>query len=127
MSDNKYTRNLDKAYDAQKERRKNQRKLYNKFNKKELKSKELLRKYGIDADQYDRMVESQNNKCKICGTDEPRGTGGWKVDHCHSTGKVRGLLCNNCNLGLGYFKDNIKSLEAAIQYLIHSQEDPNAL
>jgi hypothetical protein len=40
---------------------------------------------------------------------------------------VRGLLCNNCNLGLGYFKDNIKSLETAIQYLIDSQEDPNAL
>ena len=127
MPHNKYSENLDKAYDARKERRKNQRKLYNKFNRKELKSKELLRKYGIDADQYDRMVENQNNKCKICGTDEPRGIGGWKVDHCHSTGKVRGLLCNNCNLGLGYFKDNIKSLEAAIQYLIHSQEDPNAL
>ena len=65
MPNNKYSENLDKAYDARKERRKNQRKLYNKFNKKELKSKELLRKYGIDADQYDRMVENQNNKCKI--------------------------------------------------------------
>ena len=123
MPNNKYSENLDKAYDARKERRKNQRKLYNKFNKKELKSKELLRKYGIYADQYDRMVENQNNQCKICGTDEPRGIGGWKVDHCHSTGKVRGLLCNNCNLGLGYFKDNIKSLEAAIQYLIDSESD----
>ena len=123
MSENNFTKNLDKAYDARKERRKNQQKLYNKFNKKELKSKELLRKYGIDVDDYDRMVESQNNKCKICGTDEPRGVGGWKVDHCHTTGKVRGLLCNNCNVGLGYFKDNIEYLEAAIQYLIDSSED----
>ena len=123
MSENKFTKNLDKAYDARKERRKNQRKLYNKFNKKKLKSKELLRKYGIDVDDYDRMVESQNNKCKICGTDEPRGVGGWKVDHCHMTGKVRGLLCNNCNLGLGYFKDNTKSLQAAIEYLNEYSED----
>ena len=123
MSENNFTKNLDKAYDARKERRKNQQKLYNKFNKKELKSKELLRKYGIDVDDYDRMVESQNNKCKICGTDEPRGIGGWKVDHCHSTGKVRGLLCNNCNLGLRYFKDNTKSLQAAIEYLNEYSED----
>jgi len=107
-------------YDARAERRKNRRKLYNRLNKNEIKSKQLTRKYGITTDDYNQMVESQNNKCKICGTDEPRGTGGWKVDHCHTTGKVRGLLCNNCNVGLGYFKDNIESLQAAIQYLIDS-------
>lgn len=110
-------------YDARAERRKNRRKLYNRLNKNEIKSKQLTRKYGITTDDYNRMVENQNNKCKICGTNEPRGIGGWKVDHCHTTGKVRGLLCNNCNVGLGYFQDNIEYLEAAIQYLVDARED----
>ena len=55
-------------YDARAERRKNRRKLYNRLNKNEIKSKQLTRKYGITTDDYNRMVESQNNKCKICGT-----------------------------------------------------------
>ena len=58
-------------------------------------------------------------KCFICGLDKDRRN--LCVDHCHTTGKVRGLLCDNCNVGLGRFKDNITLLEKAIKYLNDSK------
>ena len=61
-------------------------------------------KYGITLADYDRMESEQGGKCKICSTTEPKGMGRWHVDHCHSTGKVRGLLCNNCNTKLGWYE-----------------------
>lgn len=70
--------------------------------------------YGIDVSQFDAMRESQNGACAIClepFTKMPH------VDHCHSTGKVRALLCPDCNIGLGRFKDNPSRLEAAAAYL----------
>ena len=63
------------------------------------------------------MLEAQNGRCKICGTDTPMGTGAFHVDHCHMTNKVRGLLCHKCNVGLGHFNDNISLLSTAILYL----------
>jgi len=63
------------------------------------------------------MLEAQNGRCKICGTDAPNGMGTFHVDHCHITSKVRGLLCHKCNVGLGHFNDNISILSAAILYL----------
>ena len=73
----------------------------------------IKNRYGLDAEAYDAMVKDQAGCCKICGCtlSTPH------VDHCHKTGKVRGLLCTNCNTGLGQFKDNPKFLEAAIDYL----------
>lgn len=78
------------------------------------------RKFGITADEYNNFISIQNNSCAICNKhkDEFSGRGNnFHIDHCHTSGKVRGLLCSNCNTGLGQFKDNIKSLENAIQYL----------
>lgn len=76
-----------------------------------------LSKYGITTIEYELMLERQKGVCKICG--EPPS--GYKkrlgVDHCHKTHKIRGLLCHDCNLGLGYFKDNPELLERAIKYL----------
>jgi len=77
-----------------------------------------LQRYGITVEQYKAMVDEQEGLCAICGTSEP---GEWftrlVVDHCHSTGKVRGLLCAKCNRGLGQFKDNPQMLRSAIAYL----------
>jgi len=115
----------NKNYDAKKERRKNRSRLWNRLNKNHRRSQQLIKKYGITLEDYEVMLESQNHTCKICGTDEPRGVGAWKVDHCHTTGKVRGLLCNNCNVGLGNFKDNAAVLASAIKYLNESSETTN--
>lgn len=71
-----------------------------------------LRKYGISVDEYEDMVESRDSCCDVCGGEE-----NLHVDHCHTSGDIRGLLCRNCNTGLGLFKDSEKSLYKAIEYL----------
>lgn len=75
------------------------------------------RKYGITIADYDQMLEDQGGVCKICGTDTPGARGRFHIDHCHTTGNVRGLLCNNCNHLLGNAQDNPKTLANAIAYL----------
>lgn len=78
--------------------------------------------YGITIEQYDQMIIDQNGVCKMC---KRPGSGRWNnklvVDHCHVTGKIRGLLCDKCNKGLGQFEDKIEVLEAAVQYLKDSK------
>ena len=83
----------------------------------------LLRTYGINNDQYLQLLEEQNYACKLCGGQPRRDR--FDIDHCHTTGKVRGLLCEHCNRGLGCFKDNPTLLMTAINYLNDSQF-PNA-
>lgn len=68
--------------------------------------------YGITKLEYDEMLTAQENCCVICGSDERLC-----VDHDHKTGKVRGILCVNCNSGLGSFFDSIDLMERAIHYL----------
>jgi Recombination endonuclease VII len=83
-----------------------------------LRNRMLVQRYGITQEDYDKILESQGGKCAICKTDKPGGIANkFHVDHCHSKGHNRGLLCNHCNQGLGHFKDNADYLEAAIQYL----------
>ena len=78
----------------------------------------LQYRYGITTDDYEEMLAKQGGRCAICGTDAPGGRNKvWSVDHCHSTNRVRGLLCHRCNMGLGYFKDDVERLRAAIAYL----------
>lgn len=81
----------------------------------------LRRNYGITVDEYDEMLYKQNGVCKICGGIETSsnkwGIKRLAVDHNHDTGKVRGLLCNNCNRGLGLLKDSTELLSNAIKYL----------
>lgn len=78
-------------------------------------------RYGLTREQYEALLKKQNNVCAIClGEGDLRNTGEiirLHVDHCHDTGKVRGLLCFRCNSGIGKFKDNVASLERAINYL----------
>jgi hypothetical protein len=74
------------------------------------------RRYGITQEQFDKMLIDQNNKCKICSI-EFKGTKFTHIDHCHDTKRVRGLLCNDCNLALGQFNDNADIMDNAIKYL----------
>ena len=78
----------------------------------------LKRNYGITLADYDRMVEKQDGKCAICESTNPSGNGArFAVDHDHKTGEVRGLLCFDCNSGIGKFRDNTALLTSAIEYL----------
>lgn len=78
----------------------------------------LKKTYGITIEDHDQMLETQNYSCAICKTKEPEGQGTFHVDHCHSTGNIRKLLCAKCNMMLGLAGDNIVTLETAIKYLI---------
>lgn len=77
--------------------------------------------YGILKKEYEDMSEKQGHKCAICKLPEKSMRNGkikrLAVDHDHVTGKIRGLLCGDCNIALGKLKDSIQSLENAIEYL----------
>ncbi len=86
----------------------------------------LLNKYGLTVESYDAMWEHQAGQCKICSTEmvniridgESRNKSNTAcVDHCHTTGRVRGLLCTTCNKALGLFKDDAQRLRTAAAYL----------
>lgn len=90
---------------------------YYKKNKAKQLSDNCLRKYGITIEQRDEILKKQGGICPICGTDNP-GTRDWHIDHCHKTGRVRGVLCNTCNTGLGMFADAPEKLQSAVLYLV---------
>jgi len=75
------------------------------------------RKYGLTKEEVIGMMEERNGKCDICGKKSNHSSGLLCVDHDHKTGKVRGLLCYDCNTFLGNAKDNINNLKNAINYL----------
>lgn len=83
----------------------------------------LKKQYGISIHEYREMLGKQGNVCAICKQEEKSvaPTSGKRrrlfVDHCHKTGKIRGILCSNCNAGIGYLKDNPEYLRSAIEYL----------
>ncbi len=74
--------------------------------------------YGITIEQYNQMLITQDNKCAICYRDQTQFNTVLCVDHCHKTGKVRGLLCNHCNLGFGLFEEHAERLVSASAYAI---------
>lgn len=77
----------------------------------------LKRLFGISPEQYEQMLADQRGVCAICARPSPDGRR-LHVDHCHDSLKVRGLLCHDCNRGLGIFKDDPDRLSSAAQYLI---------
>lgn len=81
--------------------------------KERLKQSTYLRKYGITPEQADELLQSQGGVCVICKTVPIKPS----VDHCHNTGRIRGILCHSCNVGLGHFRDDIELLLAACDYL----------
>lgn len=98
------------------------KKTYNKDNKHLTRAYKLKIRYNITIQEYKSMLSSQDGKCHICGIHHTELPIALCIDHCHSTGQVRGLLCGKCNQGLGLFKDDIEALERAIQYLKDSND-----
>lgn len=82
-----------------------------------------LRRYGITYEEAEAMIEGQGGMCALCRQRsvslDLRKRGKWSaaIDHCHDTGKVRGVICRCCNVGLGMFGDTVEGLQRAIDYL----------
>ena len=83
----------------------------------------IKRKFGITPETYYQLSESQSHLCAICNGIDDRGAK-LAVDHCHNTGKIRGLLCRKCNVALGYLNDDIVLLESALNYLKSHKNSP---
>lgn len=115
MSDKEYrqrpevkARRAKKAREARAKSKEPNRKAHRKY---------ILRtKFGLTVSQYQAMLQTQDGKCAICGSPSPEKE--LSVDHCHQTGKVRGLLCNPCNIGIGYMYDDPIRLLSAVKYLL---------
>lgn len=73
----------------------------------------VAKRFNISVGDYLSMREKCGNVCEICGNSDDK----LAVDHCHSTGVIRGMLCNRCNRGIGYFKDSVDLLKETIKYL----------
>jgi hypothetical protein len=105
----------EKTYQARAHR------VYRSLRPEAFKGYDLKRMFGLTVEQYDAMFAEQKGCCAICGQRETHIIRGRKlslaVDHCHSAGHVRGLLCSKCNTGLGSFRDDPVLLQAAIEYL----------
>lgn len=86
--------------------------------KKRARERAKERRYGITQEQFDQMLIDQDNKCGICDI-EFKNTKSTHIDHCHKTDKVRGILCNDCNVALGQFYDSPELMENAIKYLVN--------
>jgi hypothetical protein len=100
-------------YENNKDRKKQLSKEYRHIKK----DKDLQSTYGIDLATYNQMLVTQGRRCKICQTPQGDLKRAMCVDHDHSTGKVRGLLCDTCNRSLGLLKDNVNILTRAVDYL----------
>lgn len=81
--------------------------------------KKNLKQFGLTLEQYGLMFESQGGGCAICGGINPNGRR-LSVDHCHRTGRIRGLLCSTCNTMLGHARDDVALLRKAINYIQNS-------
>lgn len=79
-----------------------------------IKKHRIKSQYGLHQESLNGLIELLEGKCEVCGEVPPRGL---VIDHCHASGKFRGMLCNNCNAGLGMFKDSPMRLATAIEYL----------
>ncbi len=110
------------------ESRKEYKRKYYQANKANIRTKtrknKMKRQYGITVEDYDRLLQSQANSCAVCKT----ATSGVKsnafyVDHCHKTGKVRGLLCSKCNSGIGMLGDTAAAVQSAADYLRKAEHE----
>jgi hypothetical protein len=103
----------DKKYQTEYYEKRTKEKRKEPEGKEKLRNSQLRNTYGITLQDYNNMYDSQNGNCLICETK----FNVLVVDHNHKTGKVRGLLCRNCNTALGFLKDNILFFKNAIKYL----------
>jgi hypothetical protein len=91
---------------------------YRKENPKVIRNVHLNYWYKISLDQYNELFENQKGCCAICGKHQSQFSKSLSVDHDHVTGKIKGLLCGNCNRGLGYFMESTELLRNAFEYII---------
>lgn len=84
---------------------------------------QLRKRFGIGLEEYEAMLHKQGGSCAICGGPPVYGKGYLSVDHDHRTGKIRGLLCDSCNTGLGKFKDDDRLVAHALIYLRQYKEE----
>lgn len=113
------------AYEREKERLRSEKRRTHPSMKEYQKSYHYswrLMGYGLTPEAFDELLRNQSYRCLICG-DETRLV----VDHNHTTGKVRGLLCDPCNRGIGLFRERVESLESAIRYLTKHGADPKMM
>lgn len=82
-----------------------------------MRNSHLLKTYNITQQEYEQLLTKQNNKCACCGVEQEQAGFSLRVDHSHTTGKIRGLLCSKCNTGIGMFNDSIELLSKVIEYL----------
>ena len=85
---------------------------WRKQNPEKIKAYSRKSLYGISTEEYDILLTKQGHKCGVCKQEKKL-----YVDHCHDSLKVRGLLCNNCNTGIGLLKENVEIMENAISYI----------
>ncbi len=95
----------------------NAKRIGKECDKRLYKKKGRIKTFGLTEQQYDQMLSTQDECCAICGKHQKEFKRSFAVDHCHTTEKIRGLLCMKCNLLLGYANDNIDILASAIRYL----------
>jgi len=115
----KYLKKMKEYYrDNRNEKLKYAKKYRNAYPEK-IRDRHYRREYGITLEQFEQIFLRQNSKCANiqCLSSSPQGKKGWQLDHDHSTGNVREILCCKCNLLLGCANDNIPILEGAIEYL----------
>jgi hypothetical protein len=79
--------------------------------------RDLKRTYGLTVAEWQAMLEAQDGRCAVCRTDTPGGRGLFHVDHCHTTGRIRALLCHACNVVLGLVADDPVRLRALAAYV----------
>lgn len=107
------------------EKRKEWRKKYYESKRYEIGTREVCRNHGVEVKTYNEMMEAQQGKCALCGKAETRKMRGRVmrlcIDHNHETGKIRALLCHDCNSGLGKFYDSPDLLTMAAIYLMENE------
>lgn len=90
---------------------------YRAANRETLALKQRARVYGLSVEELQALLEAHGGNCGACGDPFPSNSKHRHIDHCHKTGKVRGLLCRACNLAIGNAQDSVRRLEAMIAYL----------
>lgn len=78
-------------------------------------------KYGLSREDFDSLMESQDNKCASCRDQLNKEPYPYVIDHCHNTNKVRGILCSQCNLALGLLYDSEERIQNLLDYLRKSR------
>jgi hypothetical protein len=79
------------------------------------------RRNGVDPDAAEAALSEHDKTCGCCGTDKPGGRFSWNVDHDHATGRIRGVLCQNCNTAIGKLGDTLEGVLRAVRYLERKQ------